>query len=151
MLFRSYARLRLLELLASDVRIRTQVSADYENVGLLDDADILLTYTCDVRPSMPAQIAIKEWVNRGGRMFALHATNSAIDGPEQFGPDFQTPNAMPVFSEVLGSRFLSHPAIEPYPVTVSTGAESDPLVKGIATFSANDELYLSEKIGRAHV
>ena len=139
-----YARLRLLELLASDVRIRTQVSADYENVGLLDDADILLTYTCDVRPSMPAQLAIKEWVNRGGRMFALHATNSAIDGPEQFGPDFQTPNAMPVFSEVLGSRFLSHPAIEPYPVTVSTGAESDPLVKGIATFSANDELYLSE-------
>ena len=139
-----FARLRLLELLASDDRIRTQVSADYENASLLEDADILLTYTCDVRPSMPAQIAIKEWVSRGGRMFALHATNSAIDGPEQFGPDFQTPDAMPVFSEVLGSRFLSHPAIEPYPVTVSPGAESDPLVKGITTFHANDELYLSE-------
>ena len=139
-----YARLELLKLLSSDDRIRTQVSSDYENVGLLGDADVLITYTCDVRPSMSAQRAIKSWVEAGGRMFALHATNSAIDGPDSFGPLFETPNAMPVFSEVLGSRFLSHPAIEPYPVRVSPGAENDPLVVGIPEFHANDELYLSE-------
>lgn len=139
-----YARLELLNLLAEDNRIRTQVSSDFENTNLLDDADILITYTCDVRPSSSAQQAIKEWVTNGGRFFALHATNSAIDGPEAFGPDFETPDAMPVFSEVLGSRFLSHPAIEPYPVVVSPGAESDPLVSGIGTFRANDELYLCE-------
>lgn len=139
-----YARLELLKLLASDDRIRTQVSPDYENVGLLVDADVMITYTCDVRPSMGAQLAIRSWVEAGGRIFALHATNSAIDGPETFGPLFETPNAMPVFSETLGSRFLSHPAIEPYPVRVSPGAESDPLVEGIHEFHANDELYLSE-------
>ena len=139
-----FARLELLKLLAVDERIRTQVSSDYENVGLLSDADVLITYTCDVRPSVAAQTAIKDWVSRGGRLFALHATNSAIDGPDTFGPDFETPDAMPVFSEVLGSRFLSHPAIEPYPVNVSPGAESDPLVVGLETFHANDELYLCE-------
>ena len=139
-----YARLQLLQLLATDVRIRTQVSSDYENLDALGDADIMITYTCDVRPSDVAQDAIKSWVESGGRMFALHATNSAIDGPDTFGPDFQTPNAFPVFSEVLGSRFLSHPAIEPYPVTISPGAENDPLVSGIPSFNANDELYLSE-------
>lgn len=139
-----FARLELLKLLADDDRIRTQVSSDYENVGLLSDADVLITYTCDVRPSPVAQDAIKDWVSRGGRLFALHATNSAIDGPDAFGPDFETPDAMPVFSQVLGSRFLSHPAIEPYPVTVSPGAESDPLVAGVGTFHANDELYLCE-------
>ena len=139
-----YARLELLKLLAADERVRTQVSSDYENVGLLADADVMITYTCDVRPSMAAQLAIKLWVEAGGRMFALHVTNSAIDGPATFGPLFETPNAMPVFSEVLGSRFLSHPAIEPYPVRVSPGAEDDPLVTGIAEFHANDELYLSE-------
>lgn len=139
-----FARLELLKLLAIDDRIRTQVSSDYENVGLLADADILVTYTCDVRPSPGAQIAIRDWVTAGGRLFALHASNSAIDGPDEFGPPFETPDAMPVFSDVLGSRFLSHPPISPYPVTVSPGAESDPLVLGITTFHANDELYLSE-------
>lgn len=139
-----YARLELLKLLATDQRIRTSVSSDYENVSLLADADILVTYTCDVRPSMPAQLAMKKWVESGGRMFALHATNSAIDGPDNFGPLFETPDAMPVFNEILGSRFLSHPAIEPYPVQVSPGAENDPLVAGLSVFHANDELYLSE-------
>lgn len=139
-----FARLELLKLLANDGRIRTHVSSDYENVALLDDADVLVTYTCDVRPSIAAQNRIKEWVAAGGRMFALHGTNSAIDAPDTFGPDFATPDAMPVFNEVLGSRFLSHPAIEPYPVSVSPGAEHDPLVAGLETFHANDELYLCE-------
>ena len=139
-----YARLELLKLLATDERIRTQVSVDFESVALLEDADILVSYTCDVRPSPAAQQAIKAWIERGGRMFALHATNSAIDGPDAFGPAFETPDAMPTFSEVLGSRFLSHPPIAPYPVSISPGAENDPLVAGIPTFNANDELYLSE-------
>lgn len=139
-----FARLELLKLLSSDERIRTQVSADYENLRLLEDADIVITYTCDVRPSPRAQQAIKDWVASGGRLFALHGTNSAIDAPDSFGPDFETPDAMPIFSEVLGSRFLSHPAIEPYAVSVSPGAIRDPLVAGLETFHANDELYLCE-------
>lgn len=139
-----YARLELLKLFSTDERIRTQVSGDFENLVALADSDIMITYTCDVRPSVAAQNAIKSWVQNGGRLFALHATNSAIDGPDAFGPDFETPDAFPTFSEVLGSRFLSHPAIEPYPVSISPGAENDPLVDGIPVFTANDELYLSE-------
>jgi uncharacterized protein len=140
-----FARLRLLELLATDQRIRTQVSNNYEDVEALNSSDILITYTCDVRPSTDAQVAVKRWVENGGRVFALHATNSAFDAPAEFsdGP-FGTPDAFPVFAEVLGSRFLSHPAIEPYPVRVTPGKENHPLVQGISTFTANDELYLSE-------
>ena len=50
-------------------------------------------------------------------------------------------------ANTLGSQFLSHPTIEPYPVTVTPGAEEDPLVEGIEDFDANDELYLCEYHG----
>jgi len=140
-----YARLQLLNLLAKDDRIRTQVATNYEDIETLTESDVLISYTCDVRPSEAAQIALKLWVENGGRYFALHATNSAFDAPATFGGgDFQTPHCFPVFAEVLGSQFLSHPAIEPYPVYVTPGKENDPLVKGIPEFQANDELYLCE-------
>lgn len=140
-----FARLRLLELFATDQRIRAQVANNYEDLDALADSDILVTYTCDVRPSMEAQVAMRDWVEKGGRVFALHATNSAFDAPAKFGDGpFETPDAFPVFADMLGSRFLSHPAIEPYPVSVTPGKEAHPLVTGIGTFHANDELYLSE-------
>jgi type 1 glutamine amidotransferase len=138
-----YARLKLLELLAKDDRIRTQVDTNFEDLDALENSDLLIAYTCDIRPSVAAQDAMKKWVEAGGRFFALHATNSAFDAPATFGAgDFQTPNVFPTFVEVLGSQFLSHPPIEPYPVYITPGKEDDPLVKGIPPFSANDELYL---------
>ena len=39
----------------------------------------------------------------------------------------------------VGSHCISHPAIEPYTVTVSPGAEADPLIAGINAFDARDE------------
>ncbi len=47
--------------------------------------------------------------------------------------------------ETLGSRFISHPAIEPYTVTVSD--PEHPLVRGMEPFEATDELYLCEYYG----
>jgi hypothetical protein len=103
-----------------------------------------VTYTCDVRPSDEEQAALREWVVAGGRWFALHATNSALDPPEALGKGpFTAPRCFPTFAETLGSQFLAHPAIEPYRVTVSPGAEHDPMVEGIEPFEATDELYLS--------
>ncbi len=49
---------------------------------------------------------------------------------------------------MLGSRFLAHPAIEPYRVEVSDS--SHPLVAGIEPFEADDELYLCEYHGSQH-
>jgi len=139
-----YARLQLLSLLADDESVRTKVFQDFEDAEVLGDSSFLVSYTCDVRPSPGAQSALRQWVEAGGRWFALHATNSFFDPPPRLGEGvFRTPDACPEMSDVLGSRFLSHPAIEPYRVTVSPGAEDDPLVRGIEPFDADDELYLS--------
>jgi type 1 glutamine amidotransferase len=143
-----FARLELLKLLGEDIAIRTKVAEHYEDLDALCAADFVVTYTCDVRPSDAAQIAVRDWVAAGGRLLALHATNSAFDAPARFDQgDFQTPRAFPVFADTLGSQFLSHPEIAPYTVTVSPGAEDDPLVAGIEPFDANDELYLCEYHG----
>ena len=143
-----FARLELLKLLAEDERVRVKVAEHYEDLEALTAADFLVTYTCDVRPSEAAQQALRSWVEDGGRWFALHGTNNAIDPPAVLGEGlFATPRVFPLFADTLGSQFLSHPTIEPYPVTITPGAEDDPLVDGIEDFDVNDELYLCEYHG----
>ncbi len=144
-----FARLELLKLLAEDEQVRVQVAQNYDNIEAISACDLLVSYTCNVRPSAAVQQGLHAFVERGGRWFALHGTNSAIDPPSAglgSGP-FETPRAFPTFVDTLGSQFLSHPPIEPYQVTVSEGAEHDPLVSGIEPFLADDELYLCEYHG----
>ena len=143
-----FARLELLKLLAADERIRVKVAENYEDIEAIADSDFLVSYTCNVRPTQAAQDNLRSWVERGGRWFALHGTNSAIDPPAVMGQGpFTTPRACPTFVDTLGSQILSHPPVEPYRVTISPGAEQDPLVAGIPPFDADDELYLSEYHG----
>jgi len=143
-----FARLELLKLLAEDERVRVKVAEHYEDLDALTAADFLVTYTCNVRPTEAAQQALRGWVEAGGRWFALHGTNNAIDPPAVRDEGlYDTPRAFPLLANTLGSQFLSHPTIEPYPVTVTPGAEEDPLVEGIEDFDANDELYLCEYHG----
>jgi len=143
-----YARFELLDALRADERIRVRVASDYEDAGLLS-TQALVSYTCDVRPSRPAQVAWRRWVEAGGRWLALHGTNAAIDPPARLGREpFVTPRAFPLWADTLGSQFLSHPAMGTYRVTVSPGAADDPLVAGIGEFDAGvDELYLCEYRG----
>jgi type 1 glutamine amidotransferase len=133
--------------------VRVKVADDFHDVDAICGSDFLVTYTCDLRPTPAEQDALRSWVTGGGRWFALHATNAAFDPPPdmaalQAGQRFVTPRAFPIFAETLGSQFLFHPAIEPYTVTVSPGAEADPLVADIEPFDANDELYLCEYHGQ---
>ncbi len=141
-----YARLQILGLLGEDERIRTTVAADYSDLDALAGADCLITYTCDVRPSAEQQEALRDWVRSGGRWFALHGTNSALE----FTPEgVAAPRVIPVLAQTLGSQFMAHPPIAPYRVEVT---EPDhPLVKGIEAFETSDELYLSEMHGEARV
>ena len=141
-----YARLRILELLGEDERIRTTVSSDFRDTDHLAEAQFLVTYTCDVRPSLAEQEALRDWVAGGGRWFALHGTNSALE----FTPDgVAAPRVIPVMAETLGSQFLAHPPIGPYRVEVT---EPDhPLVRGIQAFETSDELYLAAYHGENQV
>lgn len=141
-----FARLELLKLLAEDERVRVRVFEDYSNLAAIAAADFLVTYTCDVTPSLAEQEALRAFVAGGGRWCALHGTNSILRFLESGLVD--SPRWAPHFMETLGSMFVAHPPIAPYRVTVADS--SHPLVQGIAPFEATDELYLSEYYGEIH-
>ena len=134
-----YARLELLKHLGEDPRVRTRVLDDWSRPDALATADFLVSYTCDARPTPEQADALAGFVAAGGRWLALHGTNSIL---EFDGANVKCPRLAPRFMQTLGSQFMAHPPIQPYRVTVSD--PSHPLVKGIESFEATDELYLSE-------
>ncbi|MEM1143353.1 MAG: ThuA domain-containing protein, partial [Pseudomonadota bacterium] len=137
-----FARLEILKLLAEDERIRVRVFEDFENRVALGNADVLISYTCNLMPSLKAQQRLRDFVRRGGQFFALHGSNSVLE----FLDDGRvaTPDSMPVFSELLGSRFLAHPTICEY--TVCAAKPEHPLIKGLPeSFTTKDEQYLIAK------
>jgi uncharacterized protein len=146
-----FARLELLKLLAEDTSVRTRVFEDYSNLDAIRGADILITYTCDVTPSLQAQEALRDWLAAGGRWYALHGTNSVLRLLSE-GPNaglWDAPRWAPLMMDLLGSQFISHPPIEPYMVTVAD--PSHPLVAGVEPFETTDELYHLECHGDLHV
>lgn len=139
-----FARRELLTLLGEHEEFRVRVQPDYEDTAGILSASILVSYTCDVRPSEIAQLEIRRWVEDGGRWVALHGTNAALTlgGPN----GVEAPRCFPSWADTLGSQFVAHPPIQPYTVEVS-----DPthwLVAGIESFDTDDELYLSEYADR---
>lgn len=142
-----HPRLEILKLLAEDERVRVRVFEDYSNLEAIAEADLLITYTCDVTPSLPEQEALRAFVEQGGRWYALHGTNSIL----RFLSDgrVDSPRWAPHFMETLGSMFIAHPPIVPYLVTVAD--PSHPLVRGVESFEATDEHYLVETYGDLHV
>ena len=132
-----FARLELLKLLAEDERLRVKVAHDFSDTDAIADSTFMISYTCDVRPTDDQQSGVAEWVRGGGRWMALHGTNAALD----FTPDgVKAPRIFPEWVDTLGSQFIAHPPIEPYPVRVV--APDHPLVSGIEEFETDDELYL---------
>ncbi|MER6786670.1 ThuA domain-containing protein [Streptomyces sp. NPDC000658] len=145
-----HARLRLLELLGEHPRVRTSVYQDYDCLAALDKADLLVTYTCDVRPRPAQRAALARFVERGGRWLALHGTNAVIEPSRSDGSRvFTTPRLLGELAPVLGSQFLAHPPIEPYEVRVTRPGH--PLVAGVGPFTVTDELYVCELHGESEV
>ena len=146
-----FARLELLKLLARDPAVRTRVFEDYDNIAAIAAADIIITYTCDVTPSLKAQEALRAWLAKGGRWYALHGTNSVLrllsEGPN--AGQWDAPRWAPLLMDMLGSQFVSHPAIKPYLVTVADPSHA--LVAGVEPFETTDELYHMETHGDLHV
>ncbi|MFT6762032.1 MAG: type 1 glutamine amidotransferase [Candidatus Aldehydirespiratoraceae bacterium] len=142
-----FARLELLKLLGEHEDIRVRVQPDYEDHEAITGAAILVSYTCDVRPSEEAQLAITAWVEGGGRWIALHGTNAALT---MGGPDgVEAPRCQPMWSKTLGSQFVAHPPIQPYSVKVSDADHW--LVAGVESFETDDELYLQEHADRGQL
>lgn len=141
-----YARLQILQLLGRHDSVRCTVHEDFSKSAALASADAVIAYTCDVRPTADQAQALRDRVRLGGRLLALHSTNSAIDAPLPGAERiFRTPDAMPEFSALLGNRFLAHPRIAPFLIEVA--APEHPLAAGIAAFTTTDEIYVSELAG----
>lgn len=142
-----FARLELLKKLIEHPDVKTTVLADYEAVDVITRSDFIISYTCDVMPSSAATTALKTWLEKGGRWFALHATNAVI----RFLDDgrVSAPNAAPEFAELLGTNFCAHPPIGPY--TVEVADHEHALVKGIDSFTTTDEHYLLDRHAELHV
>ena len=140
-----FARLELLKLLAEHEHVRVRVMADYEDTASISAATVLVSYTCDLRPSEAAQARVSEWVEGGGRWLALHGTNAALDLPRPNG--VEAPRCFPTWANTLGSQFVAHPPIQQYRVELA--APEHWLVQGIEPFYTDDELYLSEYQDRA--
>ncbi len=135
-----FARRELLGLLAEHDQVRVAVREDWDDIDALTAADMIVSYTCDVRPPVAAQDALRGWVGRGGRWVALHGTNSALDLPRPGG--VVAPRCFPTWVDTLGSQFVAHPKIGSF--SVENVAPAHWLVAGIASFTTTDELYLME-------
>ena len=140
-----FARRQLLDLLAEHDEYRVRVQPDYEDSAAITNGSILVSYTCDVRPSERAQRDIRTWVEAGGRWVALHGTNAALDLGGPNGVD--APRVFPLWADTLGRQFVAHPPIQPY--TVELTEPGHWLVAGIQPFQTDDELYLCEYADRA--
>lgn len=139
-----FARLEILKLLSEWDRVRTTVGQDYSDVTALSRSDVLVTYTCNVAPTAEQIQALRTFIERGGRWFALHATNAVtewLSGPGE-EPRVDTPDLPAPFIDMLGSQFKAHPPLgERFWVRASEPVH--PLAEGIGPFQADDELYLS--------
>lgn len=145
-----FARVELLKLLGEQPDVVTRVGEDYSQQDAICASKLLITYTCDVRPSLAEQQALKRFLEGGGRWFALHATNAIIEFVGAAAPSgglripgkASTPDLAPLLMELLGSRFISHPANQNLHVRVK--APLHPVVSGIQSFDIVDEPYYCE-------
>ena len=74
----NFARLELLKLLAEHEDIHTRVAENFSDINAIKASKLLITYTCDLRPTEAEQTGLAEFLEAGGRWFALHATNAHL-------------------------------------------------------------------------
>ncbi len=152
----NFARLELLKLLAEHEDAVVRVAEDYRDHDAIRQSRLLVTYTCDVCPTPEQQESLKQFLDSGGRWFALHGTSALLEFVGQsletdgivIPGKVDTPRKAPALSDMLGNHFVSHPPIQPIHVTVAD--PSHPLVRGIQPFEVTDEPYYCEFYGEIH-
>lgn len=123
-----FARIRLGQALYDAYNIRVDAYNNYDNSEAITKGDFIVSYTSQVPVAEEQCNAIRRYLERGGRWFAIHASNSVLDNPHLPG--------------ILGSKFLAHPPYRHYDVKISK--PDDPLMDGLGPFEVDDELYVVE-------
>ena len=130
-----FARLRLAQALYDAGDIRTDAWNNYDAGEAIAAGDVLVSYTSQVPVSEESCEALQHFLERGGRWFAIHASNSVAGNAQLPG--------------ILGSRFITHPAYSHFPVSIS--APNDPILRDIEPFEVDDELYVIDVTGDIEV
>lgn len=133
-----FARLELLKLLAEHETARVTILNDYSDADAIRRADMLITYTCDIVPDDKGLAALRDFLGKGRRWFALHGTNSILNFLADGKVD--CPDCAPGFMEMLGSQFQAHPPIGRFKVKVAD--KDHALTRGLRDFFVEDEQYL---------
>jgi hypothetical protein len=144
-----FARLRLLELLATEHGVRTTVASDFADLGRwLDRTQLLVTYVAGPFPDEPQNRELRAWLEAGGRWLALHGTSGGkavrVPAPEGEIPRHRRMMVKGPHHDTLGCFFLNHPPLRRFALSVTPGHV---LGEGLpATFEVDDELYLIELV-----
>lgn len=138
-----YARLRILQLLREHAQISTTVSNDFTDIARwLPHCHLLITYVAGPYPDEEENQAIRQWLDAGGRWFALHGTSGGKAmrvGPERTSRQM----VKTAHHATLGSFFLNHPPLRKFRVTVTDRHHA--LASNLPeSFEVIDELYMIE-------
>jgi uncharacterized protein len=136
-----YARLRLLGLLAEQ-DIPASVANDFADVEkFLPVSRLLITYVAGPYPGAAQCAAIRRWLEAGGCGLGLHGTSGGR--AERVEGARMRRTVKTEHHDLLGSRFLIHPAICEIRVDVSD--VDSPLTRGLGrSFVVEDEPYFIE-------
>lgn len=154
----NYVRLELLKLLHEDERAWVTVDDSFADTVSIAQSDVVIAYTCNVSPTDREMDALEALLTRGGRMFALHATNALLSftaGPPltvqgiEIPGQVDTTDTNPRFTSLLGSRFIAHLLLGP--LVIDVARPENAIVKGMHGFGVIDEPYIVELIGDSEV
>ena len=140
-----FARLRILEMLYRQ-GVQSTVSNDFGQIGeRLANAQLLVTYVAGPYPDDEQSELIEQWIDQGGKWFALHGTSGGrakrIDAEGR-----RRQMVRLAHHDLLGAYFLNHPPVRQFKIKVET--PQHPLFKDVPPeIEVQDELYLIEPLG----
>ncbi len=139
-----FARLQLLQNLY-DHEYRTTVGQDFSLLDeKLTDVDFLVSYVAGPYPDDAQTQILEEWLNDGGKWFALHGTSGGRAKRTGRSGNQRQMVRLP-HHELLGAYFLNHPPVRKFRVNVES--VEHPVLAGMPQdFEVEDELYLVEPI-----
>ena len=112
----NFVRLELLKLIHEDDCAQVTCGSDFSDVAAIRASNAMVVYTCNVSPDDAELDALEDFLEQGGRLFALHASNALIrftDGPPIRAQGIDSPGQVdttdtnPRYTALLGSRFVA--------------------------------------------
>ena len=80
----NFARLELLKLFAEHEDVWARVADSYVDLAAITASRFLVTYTCDLCPTLEQQAALRQFLEKGGRWQNQSRSSPGSDKPGRF-------------------------------------------------------------------